>query len=156
MTQEQLSPDHSPDKSDEPETVVSESGLAFCYRHPDVETGLRCNRCNKPICPKCAQRTPVGFRCPDCIREQEDKFFTGTNTDYLIAVVITLPLSLIAAGLYMFILSMIGFWGWIVGGAGAARQQRVYGLRVSTYAESRGGQGWEGVEWGGLSLGGPR
>jgi hypothetical protein len=92
-----------------------ETGTIYCYRHPEVETGLRCNRCNKPICPKCAQRTPVGFRCPDCIREQEDKFYTGTNTDYLIAVVISLPLSLIAAGLYMFILSMIGFWGWIIG-----------------------------------------
>jgi hypothetical protein len=92
-----------------------DAGITYCYRHPDVETGLRCNRCGKPICPKCAQRTPVGFRCPDCIREQEDKFYTGTNTDYLIAVVIALPLSLIAAGLYVFILSMIGFWGWIIG-----------------------------------------
>ncbi|MBA2247993.1 MAG: hypothetical protein H0W23_07685 [Chloroflexia bacterium] len=29
-------------------------------------TGLRCNRCGKPICPRCAVRTPVGMRCPDC------------------------------------------------------------------------------------------
>ena len=83
-------------------------GLVFCYRHPDVETGLRCNRCGKPICPKCARRTPVGFRCPDCIREQEDKFYTGGNTDYLIAVAISFPLSLLAAGLFTFLLS--GFW----------------------------------------------
>jgi hypothetical protein len=92
-----------------------DTGTTYCYRHPEMETGLRCNRCNKPICPKCAQRTPVGFRCPDCIREQEDKFYTGTNTDYLIAVVIALPLSLIAAGLYIFILSRFVFWGWIIG-----------------------------------------
>jgi len=53
-----------------------ETGPAFCYRHPDVETGLRCNRCNKPICPTCAQRTPVGFRCPDCIMEIEDRYYS--------------------------------------------------------------------------------
>jgi len=78
----------------------AETGLAYCYRHPDVETGLRCNRCNKPICPKCAKRTPVGFRCPDCIREQEDKYYSGNKGDYVIATVVALPLSLIAAGLF--------------------------------------------------------
>ncbi|MBN1991519.1 MAG: hypothetical protein JW953_02365 [Anaerolineae bacterium] len=92
------------------DVVEVETGLAYCYRHPNVETGLRCNRCNRPICPKCARRTPVGFRCPDCIREQENKFYTGGNTDYLIAAAISFPLSLIAAGLFTFILG--GFWIW--------------------------------------------
>ena len=72
-----------------------ETGLGFCYRHPNVETGLRCNRCNKPICPKCAHRTPVGFRCPDCIREHEDKYYSGTTSAYVIAAVVAFPLSLI-------------------------------------------------------------
>jgi hypothetical protein len=94
----------------------TDTGLTVCYRHPDVETGLRCNRCGKPICPKCAQRTPVGFRCPDCIREQEDKFFTGGNTDYLIAAAISFPLSLIAAGLFTFILGRFWFiWALLIG-----------------------------------------
>ncbi len=91
-------------------TAPSETGLAFCYRHPDVETGLRCNRCGKPICPKCARRTPVGFRCPDCIREQEDKYYTGGNLDYLIAAVIAFPLALIAAALFTFVLNGFGFF----------------------------------------------
>lgn len=88
--------------------IETETGLTFCYRHPQIETGLRCNRCNKPICPKCAHRTPVGFRCPDCIREQEDKYYSGGNWDYLIAAVIAFPLSLIAAALFTFLLR--GFW----------------------------------------------
>ncbi|MCK6625259.1 MAG: tetratricopeptide repeat protein [Anaerolineae bacterium] len=94
------------------ETTVepAEAGLLYCYRHPETQTGLRCNRCNKPICPKCARRTPVGFRCPDCIREQEDKFYSGGNMDYVIAAAVALPLSLIAAGLFTFILSGIGFF----------------------------------------------
>ncbi len=41
-------------------------GQVSCTYHPDVQTGLRCTRCGKPICPKCAVRTPVGLRCPDC------------------------------------------------------------------------------------------
>lgn len=58
------------------EPAQTETGPAFCYRHPDVETGLRCNRCNKPICPKCAERTPVGFRCSECIMEIEDRYYS--------------------------------------------------------------------------------
>ena len=35
----------------------------FCVNHPRVETGLRCNRCDNPICVRCAKLTPVGYRC---------------------------------------------------------------------------------------------
>jgi hypothetical protein len=48
-----------------PETVPA-PGAVQCSYHPDVETRLRCSRCGKPICPRCAVRTPVGLRCPDC------------------------------------------------------------------------------------------
>lgn len=91
------------------------TGLTFCYRHPQTETGLRCNRCNKPICPRCAVRTPVGFRCPDCIREQEDKYYNGGNLDYVIAAVIAFPLSLIIAGLFTFVLGNFGFFAILIG-----------------------------------------
>ncbi len=88
----------------------SDTGLGTCFLHPQTETGLRCNRCNKFICPKCAVRTPVGFRCPDCIREQEDKYYSGGNLDYVIAAVIAFPLSLVAAALFTFILGRIGWF----------------------------------------------
>lgn len=42
------------------------TGQVPCSYHPNVQTGLRCTRCGKPICPQCAVRTPVGLRCPDC------------------------------------------------------------------------------------------
>ncbi len=96
--------------SSEEQAIETDRGLLFCYRHPHIETGLRCNRCNKPICPKCAQRTPVGFRCPDCIREHENKYYSGNNFDYVLAAVIAFPLSLISAGLFTFILGGFGFW----------------------------------------------
>src|SRR5947207_8198116 len=46
-----------------------------CARHPNVETVLRCGRCETPICPKCLISTPVGARCPTCA--QVKRFATG-------------------------------------------------------------------------------
>lgn len=40
-----------------------------CYRHPKEETTLRCSKCERPICSRCAVLTTVGYRCPECGRE---------------------------------------------------------------------------------------
>ncbi|HJX61550.1 MAG TPA: hypothetical protein VJ578_03170 [Dehalococcoidia bacterium] len=37
-----------------------------CATHPNVETGLACGRCDRPICPRCLVQTPVGARCRQC------------------------------------------------------------------------------------------
>ncbi|MDT0342123.1 rhomboid family intramembrane serine protease [Streptomyces litchfieldiae] len=44
------------------------AGPARCYRHPDRETGIRCTRCGRPICPACMISAPVGYQCPDCVQ----------------------------------------------------------------------------------------
>ena len=115
--------------------------VTVCYRHPDTETSLRCNRCGKPICTKCAELTDVGYRCPDCVREQQDKFYTGGNIDYVIAVVVALPLSLIAGAVFTFIIAGLGFFSWIIsffaapatGGIIAEAVRRAVGRRRSRY-----------------------
>lgn len=63
-------------------TAVEEA--LYCYRHPQIETSLHCNRCNKPMCAKCAQRTPVGFRCPDCMLEIEGRYYSQAKGSYIL------------------------------------------------------------------------
>jgi hypothetical protein len=78
----------------------------YCANHPTVETGLRCNNCEKPICPKCAVLTPTGYRCKDCVRQQQKVFDTAEWYDYPIAFILAGLLSFAGS----FITSLIGFF----------------------------------------------
>lgn len=37
-----------------------------CARHPNVETVIRCGKCETPVCPDCSVMGPAGLRCRDC------------------------------------------------------------------------------------------
>jgi drug/metabolite transporter (DMT)-like permease len=67
---------------------------------------LRCNRCERPICAKCAVLTETGYRCKECVREQQKTFDTARSIDYLLAVGIALILAFIGS----LIVSRIGFF----------------------------------------------
>jgi membrane associated rhomboid family serine protease len=54
--------------SDRPEWLTKATTPTYCYRHPDRQTGLRCSRCDRPICGECANPAPVGQLCPDDAR----------------------------------------------------------------------------------------
>ncbi|MBN1934969.1 MAG: B-box zinc finger protein [Anaerolineae bacterium] len=86
--------------------AVSEGKTLYCVDHPQTETTLRCNSCSAPICPRCAVRTPVGFRCKACIRAQQEVFYNAEWYDYPVAALIALVLSTPAA----VISGMAGWW----------------------------------------------
>lgn len=77
---------------------TAEEIRTFCYVHPDRETVLRCNRCERPICTACAVLTPTGYRCKNCVRGQQKVFETTQWTDY--------PMAMVIAGVLAFMGSM--------------------------------------------------
>lgn len=42
----------------------------FCYRHPNRQSFVLCQRCGRTICPECQTQAAVGVVCPECMREQ--------------------------------------------------------------------------------------
>jgi membrane associated rhomboid family serine protease len=62
----------NPPEGEQPESDpgAAEVGSPLtCYRHPGRETGVRCTRCERPICPECMVPAAVGFQCPECLSE---------------------------------------------------------------------------------------
>lgn len=78
----------------------------YCANHPQTPTSLRCNRCEKPICPKCAVQTPTGYRCKECVRGQQKIFDTTQWYDYLLAFVTIAILTYLGS----LIVTRIGFF----------------------------------------------
>jgi hypothetical protein len=67
---------------------------------------LRCNRCGKPICVRCAVQTPVGYRCKQCVGRQQAVFYTGGPVDYVWGGLIAFVLG----GLAGFLMLALGAW----------------------------------------------
>ena len=89
-----------------PGEVPLDDGVLYCANHPSVQTVLRCNRCGKPICTRCAIQTPVGYRCRECVGQQQAVFYTGGSLDYIIGGMIALVLS----GITSFLMTLLGAW----------------------------------------------
>ncbi len=130
---------HTHQHEDEIDSSGEEQFDLVCYRHPNRETSLRCYSCDRPICSDCAVKTPVGYRCPTCIREAEEVFFNAKITDYIIAPLVSLPLSLVAGFLvlyfvrgFFFILLML-FIGGAVGSFIGRLAKRAVGRRRGRY-----------------------
>ena len=90
----------------EPITADGPDSRTYCAVHPTIETSLRCNKCGRYMCSKCAVRTPVGYRCRECVHQQQDVYFTANQRDYLIAAavsfVLSIPISYIIPKIFLF------------------------------------------------------
>lgn len=80
------------------------SDMHYCAVHPERDTELRCNRCERYMCVDCAKRTSVGYTCRQCVRSHENKFFEGTSLDYAIVAV----LGLTGGAIAVFVTSLLG------------------------------------------------
>jgi hypothetical protein len=105
----------------------------FCANHPAVETSLRCNKCGKPICAKCAIRTPTGYRCKECVRGQLKVFNTAQWYDFVLGFATAAILGFLAS-LLASLISGLSFIGWIliVVGAPTAGMIIAEGVRLVT------------------------
>ncbi|MGH7540043.1 MAG: rhomboid family intramembrane serine protease [Gemmatimonadota bacterium] len=66
-----------------------------CYRHPDIETGVHCTRCGRPICPDCMIPAPVGHQCPECVAEARREFRQGPGRQIARANVRATPVTMV-------------------------------------------------------------
>lgn len=89
---------------------TADEGRLFCYRHPDRETWVRCGRCEKPICTKCAMQGPVGFRCRDCGKPVRDPMTSFTPVQLIGGLAASFGGGLVAA----FISGRFGFFALFV------------------------------------------
>jgi membrane associated rhomboid family serine protease len=66
---------------------VDPAAEPVCPRHPDRVAYVRCQRCERPVCPECQRPAAVGVQCVDCVREAAKgtgslrKNFGGAVTD---------------------------------------------------------------------------
>jgi tetratricopeptide (TPR) repeat protein len=88
------------------DAAADDSEVLYCANHPTVETMLRCNRCGKPICTRCAVQTPVGYRCRECVNAQQSLFYSGGAVDYVIGAL----LALVLGGIASYLVTLLGAW----------------------------------------------
>jgi hypothetical protein len=107
----------------------ADDGQLFCYRHPDRETWVRCGRCDRPICPKCAMQGPVGLRCKQCGKPAFDPLTSFTPLQVILGVGAALGSGLVAG----YLAGRIGFFsvlvGYFAGGIIAEIVSRVTGYK---------------------------
>lgn len=118
------------------------AGPVPCARHHDVQTLLRCSRCDTPICPKCLVHGPVGARCPDCASPL--RVLGPTRSQYVLATAAGIAVGAVGGAL----LGFVGF-----GGLGLLLLGFAVGEVVSRVGGRRGGRALAVVAFSGAVIG---
>ena len=77
-----------------------------CVFHPEVETGLSCSRCDRPICVHCMVQAPVGIRCRECASVQKLPTFDVQPSFYMRGILAGATAAILAGLIWGFILQM--------------------------------------------------
>jgi hypothetical protein len=87
-----------------------------CAAHPNVETNLRCGKCDKPICPRCIVETPVGARCRECARVNKLPTFKVSGKYYIRAAGTALGMAVVTGLIWGFVEAFLSsyFFGVII------------------------------------------
>lgn len=82
-----------------------------CYRHPKVETGVSCGKCDRPICTRCMIPGPAGMRCPDCASLRGSTLYKVHPARLALAIIAGLVTGVIGA----MILTAVSFFVFFIG-----------------------------------------
>jgi hypothetical protein len=97
-----------------------EEATLYCTWHPERETRLRCNRCNRPMCTDCAVKHPVGLRCRECVKELRPAMYKVSPAGYAVATLVGLVVATVA-GIVLLFIGLVPWLSWILAaGWGAA------------------------------------
>ncbi|HUG86923.1 MAG TPA: rhomboid family intramembrane serine protease [Euzebya sp.] len=77
-----------------------------CYRHGDRRAGVRCQRCERLICPSCMNQASVGFHCPECVQGAGQKVFMARTLPSSANPVVTT--ALVAVNVAIYLVSSVG------------------------------------------------
>src|SRR4051812_6807883 len=92
----------------------------YCYRHPQRETALRCNNCERPICVDCAVVAAVGMKCRECGRLPRTAHATVPRTKLLRGIAAGVPAGLVLGWLFDYLALGGSFFSFLIaGGVGA-------------------------------------
>ena len=79
----------------------------FCYRHPDREAYVRCQRCERFVCPDCQVASSVGVLCPECAGGTQSKITRMRNRSFA-STSVTMTLIVINVLAYLVEISPFG------------------------------------------------
>lgn len=119
------------------------------HDHNHENITLRCNKCGKPITPEEAVLTPTGYRCQDCVRQQQKIFDTSHPLDFVWGLIIAGVVSFLGS----LIASLIGFFTVLIApAAGVAAAEAVRWVTKKRRGNRLFNAVYVGVLLGGLPL----
>jgi membrane associated rhomboid family serine protease len=104
------------------------TSIQTCYQHADRRAGVRCQRCDRPICPSCMRQASVGFHCPECARSGRQRVITARSLTSARPLITT---ALIAANLAVYLADLLSGSSGIRGVGSLGADGALYGPAVA-------------------------